>query len=649
MSSMTYDSKSQRKNIFSSPNRSWRMWSVGFVFCLLTLLVLIRLLSHQIFSWGKSGRVIVPPHQIAARGVIVDRDGELLAADHYAYQITTTPVSIDSDDARMWIAQRLEDLIGLPAYDTWRILDERKDKIFARLAAEISLEDGQRIKDAKSEATQVIEENSEYDPRLDYWNYIYLKPSPVRYYPQGALGSQLLGMVRSDREAYYGIEGYYDRFLRGDGVGLTSKTDLVTQQLDHNLRRYIPSLADKDLVLTIDRTIQWIIEDGLRDALSNYGAQSGSVIVMDPDSGALLGIANWPTYNPNNYSTYEADQQRRFSNPAISDQYEPGSIFKIITNAAALDTATITPTTVFTDDGIIFVGGRPILNSNRQPTGRVDATRALAKSLNVVTAQIALRTGADHFYRYLHLFGFGEATRVDLAGEINGLLKEPGHPDWSESDLGTNSFGQGLAVTPIQMLAAAGSIANGGLLMRPYLVDMRIMDNQIQKTQPTLIRRTIQPETADQLTEMMIQVVEIGNRQAGIQGYKIAGKSGTAQIPTKDGYTEDETIVSFVGFAPADDPQFVMLVKLDRPDPTISTWAAYTAAPAFSYIAQNLLAHLNIPPDEIRVQSCSSANCPPTEPQPIEPQPTSLPSNIEVIVQNDALNNQRPTANSQEP
>jgi len=636
----------------ATPQPVWRMWGIAFAFCLLTLLVLIRLLSHQIFSWGQSGRVIIPSQQIPARGVIVDRDGELLAADQYIYQITAAPISIDSDQGRMWIAQRLEELIGLPAPATWKILDERKENIFARLAAEISLEDGQRIKEAQDEADRLIEEDADYDPRLVYWNYIYLEPRPARYYPQGALGSQLLGMVRSDREAYYGIEGYYDRFLRSDGVGLTSKTDLLTPQLDHSLRRYIPSLADKDLVLTIDRTIQWIIEDGLRDALANYGAQSGSVMVMEPYTGAILGIANWPTYDPNSYSTYAQDQQRRFSNPAISDQYEPGSIFKIITNAAALDTATITPTTVFTDDGIIFVGNRPILNSNRQPTGQVNATQALARSLNVVTAQIALQLGTDHFYRYLHLFGFGEATRIDLAGEINGLLKEPGHPDWSQSDLGTNSFGQGLAVTPIQMLTAAASIANGGLLMRPYLVDMRITHNQIQKSQSTLIRRTIQPETAQQLTEMMIQVVEIGNRQAGVQGYKIAGKSGTAQIPTKDGYTEDETIVSFVGFAPAEDPQFVMLVKLDRPDPTISTWAAYTAAPAFSHIARNLLNHLNIPPDEIRAQTCPSTGCP-------SPQPTPLPPNIEVIeviVQNDtnssqqpANDNQQPTTNNQEP
>jgi len=308
----------------------------------------------------------------------------------------------------------------------------------------------------------------------------------------------------------------------------------------------------------------------------------------------------------------------------------------------------ITATTVFTDDGILFVGGRPILNSNRQPNGAVDATQALAKSLNVVTAQIALKLGADHFYRYLHLFGFGEATRVDLSGEINGQLKEPGNPEWSESDLGTNSFGQGLAVTPLQMLAATASIANGGQLMRPYLVQMRVAENQVQPTTSTLVRRTIKPETATELTEMMVQVVEVGNRAAGIPGYKIAGKSGTAQIPTEEGYTEDETIVSFVGFAPADDPQFVMLIKLDRPDPAISTWAAYTAAPAFSQIARRLLAHLNIPPDEIRAQY----DAPPST-TPAAPTPSPLLENIEIIVQNQpnqpTTNNQLPTTSDQLP
>jgi cell division protein FtsI/penicillin-binding protein 2 len=200
----------------------------------------------------------------------------------------------------------------------------------------------------------------------------------------------------------------------------------------------------------------------------------------------------------------------------------------------------------------------------------------------------------------MRLFGFGEATQIDLSGEISGLIKTPNNSDWSLADLGTNSFGQGLAVTPIQMVAAAAAIANEGKLMRPHVVHTRVAQGEVLFTQPTFVRRVLSPETARALTDMMVEVVETGNREGRVAGYRVAGKSGTAQIPTPDGYVEDETIVSFVGFAPADDPKFVVLVKMERPDPSINQWAGQTAAPVFSQVTKRLLDYLHIPPDDIR-------------------------------------------------
>ncbi|MCB0107230.1 MAG: penicillin-binding protein 2, partial [Caldilineaceae bacterium] len=292
----------------------------------------------------------------------------------------------------------------------------------------------------------------------------------------------------------------------------------------------------------------------------------------------------------------------RFLNPAVSALYEPGSIFKVITMAAGLDTGVITPTTPFTDTGYIVVGQRTIYNSNRTAAGATNATDALARSLNVVTAQVAERVGANNFYRYVRRFGFGDRTGVDLADEVAGLLKEPGDELWSQSDLGTNSFGQGLAVTPLQMLNSVCAIANGGLLLRPYIVQARVEDEKVLYTRPTVIQRVMSAQTAAELTDMMVTTVEIGNKAASVAGYEIAGKSGTAQIPGPEGYLEDQTINSFIGFAPAHDPQFVLLVKLDRPDPAISQWASYTAAPVFAQISRRLFEHLNIAPDEIRNQ-----------------------------------------------
>jgi cell division protein FtsI/penicillin-binding protein 2 len=275
--------------------------------------------------------------------------------------------------------------------------------------------------------------------------------------------------------------------------------------------------------------------------------------------------------------------------------------------AAALDTGIITPTTTFTDSGSYTIGGRVIFNSNRMANGEVSATRALALSLNVITAQIAEQLGANEFYRYVRLFGFGEATNIDLSGEINGKIKTPRDPDWSLADLGTNSFGQGLACTPLQMLNATAVIANGGRLVQPYIVETRIVDDQAQLTEPVIARQVIKPETAHVMAEMMAEVVSTSSSLAGVDGYSVAGKSGTAQIPTSEGYVEEETIVSFVGFAPADDPKFVMLVKMDRPDPEINVWAGQTAAPVFGRISRRLLDHFSVPPDDIRLAALPEA------------------------------------------
>jgi cell division protein FtsI/penicillin-binding protein 2 len=209
--------------------------------------------------------------------------------------------------------------------------------------------------------------------------------------------------------------------------------------------------------------------------------------------------------------------------------------------------------------------------------------------------------GAERFYRYVERFGFSEPTEIDVADEVHGLVKTPGNPDWSLSDLGTNSFGQGLAVTPIEMVSAAAAIANGGMLMRPYLVQARVEGERVLLTEPTVVRQVIKPETAQKLTAMMVQTVRTGNEAAGVAGYSIAGKSGTAQIPGEGGYLKDDTIVSFVGFAPTDKPRFVILVKLDRPNPNISIWATHTAAPVFAQVARRLFGYLGIPPDEERL------------------------------------------------
>ena len=571
--------------------RLWRFGLLALGFVVLTVVVLLRLVIYQVVQKAENQDAALQLTH-PARGTIVDRDGEILAADRFFYQVVTSPKDLKTEADRLAVAQALEKEIGLPAAESQAKLFEYSSFAYIELVKRLDLALGQKLMDFLAKET---EENPASPLR-----YLSVRPVSERFYPQNSLGSHLVGFTHSDDYGVYGAEEYYDNFLNSS-VGLQEKAVKPFDSLPAKTRRFLPSVAGRDLVLTFDRSIQWIIEAELREAIAKYRAKVGSIIVMEPHTGAILGMANWPDYDPNQRQSGNVDVSR-FPNPSVSALFEPGSVFKVVTMAGGLDTGVITPTTVFTDDGYIVVGQRTIYNSSRTGTGQVTVEDALAKSLNVVTAQVADRMGSDDFYRYVRRFGFGTRTEVDLADEVAGLLKTPGNELWSQSDLGTNSFGQGLAVTPLQMINAVCAIANGGTLMRPYLVEARIEDGQVLYTKPTIVRTVISPKAAADLTEMMIYTVNSGNKAAVVPGWSIAGKSGTAQIPSPDGYREDATIVSFVGFAPADDPKFVVLVKLDEPDFAISQWAGYTAAPVFAQVARRLFEHLNIPPDNIRQQ-----------------------------------------------
>lgn len=590
---------SEPRGKVETPNESqkqqlWRFWLLACLFVLLTSLVLARLIVYQLLQVGTLSTYDPKQFTLPMRGAIVDRGGELLTADRVLYQIIATPNELKSDQERQLVAQRLQEVTGIPATQTIQTLLQLADSRYAEIGQPLDAELSQRV--------QAMQTTALNDDALSPLRYITVRATPTRYYPQNSLAGHLLGFTQANRNGAYGLEEYYDAFLNERGVGLLEQTAAPFGTLPAPTRRFLPSAVGKDLVLTIDRSVQWIIEEELRNGIAKYRAKSGTIIVMEPQTGAILGMANWPDYDPNQRATSEADFAR-FDNVAISAIYEPGSVFKIVTMAAGLDTGVITPTTVMTDSGYIIVGERSIYNSDRRANGKVNVTQALARSLNVITAQVADLVGRDRFYQYVRRFGFGERTGIDLAGEVPGLLKKPGDELWSFSDLGTNSFGQGLAATPLQMVNATAAIANGGRLMRPYVVQARMADGQVLYTQPEILAQVIKPETAKDLTEMMVVVVNTGNSAARVQGYRIAGKSGTAQIPDKDGYIKDATIVTFVGFAPADEPKFALLVKLDQPDPSISQWAAYTAAPVFAQVSRRLFDHLNIAPDDIRAQA----------------------------------------------
>ncbi len=511
------------------------------------------------------------------RGAIYDRNGFLLAADTFQYAVSASP-SMISDPYTT--ADRLFPLLETSRDDTLTALTS--DTAWIPLARGVPQPIGETI----------IE-----------WDItgIQVESHAKRVYPGETLSAHLLGFVNDNDNGFYGVEGYYDAMLRGTPGLRQGERDPFGSSIPIGLGQYIPPRDGKSLVLTIDRTAQYIVERELENAVATYQAESGTVVVLDPKTGAVLAMASWPTYDPNRFAKTD---QVLFPDPAVSEQYEPGSVFKVITIAAGLDSGVITPESTIYDGGMIEVGGRTIYNWDRQSHGMVDMTTVLGKSLNVGAAQVAVTLGKERFYTYVRRFGFGRITEVDLDSEGPGTLKTPGDPDWHESDLGTNSFGQGIATTPLQMAAAMVAVANDGLLLKPYIVQQFIEGDRTLSVQPTVVRRVILAQTAQTLTDMLVKAVIQETELAQVPGYSVAGKTGTAQIPVPGGYHPSLTVASFAGFLPADDPALVILVVIDKPQ--TSPWGGQVAAPVFASIAQQLVVIFDIPPDEIRLNHTAS-------------------------------------------
>ncbi len=428
---------------------------------------------------------------------------------------------------------------------------------------------------------------------------IHFAPEAHRYYPEGVYLSHVIGFVGSDGEGErigrYGIEGYWNEELSGRAGYLETERDPVGRWIGTAERSFRPAEDGADIVLTIDRTIQYKACEKLHQAVEQHGATGGAVVILDPATGAVLAMCGEPDFDPNDFSSVE--DISAFNNPAIFNAYEPGSIFKPITMAAAIDAGKVGPNTMYNDEGQVKIGPYTIKNSDGEAHGWQSMTQVLEKSLNTGTIFAVTELGPDLFHKYVDDFGFGERLGVGLdtesPGNVSSLDKRG--DIWSA----TASYGQGITVTPLQMTAAFGAIANGGKLMKPYVVDRIVKsDGGEVRTEPEALRQVITKRAAALVGGMLVRVVEDGHgKQAGVPGFWVAGKTGTAQIAKASGggYEEDAFIGSFVGFAPVDDPKFVMLVRIDRP--TDVGWAEESAAPLFGEIAGFLLNYMQIPPN----------------------------------------------------
>lgn len=563
-------------------------------FVLLGLAVLAGLIVVQLlrieFDQNTAKRLLELERKLASypievepeRGRIFDHNGDLLATNTVEYAVGLSPDYVINPEA---VAANLSKLLDKSYTDIKA--STALTNPYVLIARPVSAEIGDKIKAIQAAYTGTLS--------VDLRG-VELEPIAHRFYPNGPLASQELGFVaysdsQPDKQVgYFGVEGFYNDLLAGRPVKGFEEVVPLKAQLDP-----VPEQG-ADLYLTLDRDVQYLVETTLSDAMTRYGAEGGTIVIMDPKTGAILGMASWPTFDANDRVKSPPTVP---ANPAISGKYEPGSTFKILTMAAALDAGTVTPETTFVDTGYMEVGGADIFNWEHTVWGPQDMTGCMRHSINVCMAMLSTKMGASTFYNYLSAFGIGHLTNVDLASEVPGIVRQPGIGDWSDSDLGTNSFGQGIAVTPLQLATAASAIANGGVMMQPHIL-LRVERGPNARTiPPEVIGRPIKPETAAALNEMLAVSMETGEAdQAVVPGYRLAGKTGTAQIPIPTGYEADRTIASFVGWGPIDDPRFVALVILNRPSASI--WGSETAAPVFSELVKRLVVLLGIPTDNVR-------------------------------------------------
>lgn len=418
---------------------------------------------------------------------------------------------------------------------------------------------------------------------------LYWSNDQTRYYPQEDLVSHAIGFLGGDGMGQYGLEGYYEDILKGKSGIKEEKRglDLIFSNQEENF------LDGSDLYLTIDYNIQFEAESLLKKAKEELDIQTGQIIVIKPDSGRIIALANFPSFNPNDYS--KEKNFFIFQNSAIQKLFEPGSILKPFTMAIALNEGKLTPNTTFTDQGFVKVGTKTIYNFDRKKYGERTMVEVLEKSINTGAVFVSQLIPRKTYLNYIDKFGFTKKTGIDLQGEVysrNENLK-----NGMDVEFATASFGQGIELTPIQIVSGFCAFANGGKLVKPYIVEKIIQGKKETITKAQTQEQVISQQTASQITAMLISVVEKGfGSEAKIPGYYIAGKTGTAEVPYEDkkGYYLDKTIQSFIGFGPALNPQFLILVKLD--DPKVPK-SSLSAAPIFKDMAQYIINYWKIPPD----------------------------------------------------
>lgn len=543
----------------------------------------------------------------SVRGNIYDRQGYLLAGNTVSY---TVALNLNySNGHGDFIASHIAPIFGLDPEFVRTCAETPPNPIVEyTLTKTATKEQISEFEDQKDKLDRTYQNKNDKPEDLD--SVVYY-PNIHRYYPNDELAFNIIGFYpfwNANSAAAYGIEQYYDDIL-------SAKTISQRYSLDPNVPDRIPDLPnDASIVLTIDRKIQEICEDSVKQAVEINKAISGTVVVENPKTGEIIAMATYPSIDLNNYGeSMKVFTKDNMFNPAVMQPYEPGSVFKVLTMAIAVDAGAVKPSTVFNDTGTYNVQGTDIYNWDRGAWGPQSMVGCLQHSLNTCMAYITDLVGVEKFYEYLDKFGLGKPTNIELAQEDYYPLSKPGSSMWSQLTLSTNSFGQGLMATPIQMVQAISALANDGVMMQPHIVREIRYNGHVEKIEPTEVGRPISAETARTVTEMLATSIEIEASDASVDGIRIAGKTGTGEIAVEGlGYVKSTTNASFVGWGPADDPQFIAYVWLQEPERSI--WGSEVSAPLFSEIVELIAPYLRLPDD--RTRACLYTDvCPTEEPE----------------------------------
>ena len=565
--------------------RQWR-FSIVILFILCTAIIIIaRLAVLQVARHGDYQALARGQHEtleelVPQRGTIYaqNKDTRYPLAINRAYSMAyAVPRDVTDSEKTVII---LTSVLGLDE-QVVREKISKPDDLFEILKHRLSPEEERRLTESNLDG-------------------IHLSPEYFRYYPGGELAAQVVGFVGSDGQEYrgrYGMEASFENTLHGQKGVLQQERAAGGGWISIGDRLLMPAQDGPDILLTINYPVQYEVERILRAAVETHRADSGSAVVLSPQDGKIIAMASVPSFNPNNYNTVE--DIARFVNPIVSHAYEPGSVFKPITMAIGIDHGVVTPDTTYVDTGQVVEAGYTITNAEGKVYGKSTMTNVLEESINTGVIHVEKLLGNTVFADYVRQFGFGEKTGIALPGESPGNMRNLAETK-RDIQFFTASFGQGISVTPLQLAVAYGALANGGVLMTPQIVEkMTYADGREDSIAPQQRQRVIREETARTMGEMLRNVVVNGHgKRADVPGYRVGGKTGTAQVAKSDakGYDDGATIGTFAGYAPLDDPRFVVVVKIDNPKDVI--WAESSAAPTFGKIMRYLLQYYDVPPTE---------------------------------------------------